>query len=125
MKDMAAPQSEIPSAVMDALADDLNTPQALAELNGIAKEENSPRLKSALLAAGKILGILQRDPAEWLGYGAQKSGDNAQQIEDLLRQRQAAKAAKNFARADEIRDELAAQGIAVEDTPQGPKWRRL
>ncbi|MCC7305324.1 MAG: cysteine--tRNA ligase [Alphaproteobacteria bacterium] len=123
MKDLPAQQSEIPPTIMDALCDDLNTPQAIAELNGLLHADNSAELKNQLLAAGKLLGILQENPAVWLGYGA--GGDDAGKIEELLRERQTAKKEKNFKRADEIREQLTTLGIAIEDTPQGPKWRKI
>jgi cysteinyl-tRNA synthetase len=70
-----------------------------------------------------MLGLLQADPAAWLGYG-QAGGMDAAEIERLLQERQQARAAKNFGRADEIRDLLLGRGIAIEDTPSGPKWRK-
>ena len=121
MADMVADDADVPEGVMSALCDDLNTPQAMAELNALLKEENSSALKGRLLAAGKVLNILQQDPKEWLGFG----GDGDADIDALLEERAAAKAAKNFARADEIRDELAGQGIEIIDTPEGSKWRKV
>ncbi len=115
--------AEIPEGVINALCDDLNTPQAFAEMNALLKQENSPALKGRLLACGRIIGILRGDAAQWLGY-ASGEGDNAD-VEALLAERTKAKAEKNFARADEIRDDLAAQGIEIEDTPDGPKWRKI
>lgn len=67
-----------------------------------------------------MLGILQQDPAEWLGY---KGGDDT--VEKLLQERTEAKKAKNFKRADEIRDEMKKLGFTVEDTPEGPKARKI
>jgi len=120
---------------LDALCDDLNTPQAMAELNALLKEENSPALKARLIAAGKLLGILQQNPQEWLGYHTGSAilqgtatvtahGEKIN-IDALLEERTQAKADKNFARADEIRDELAAKGIEIIDTPEGSKWRKV
>ncbi|HEY8190910.1 MAG TPA: cysteine--tRNA ligase, partial [Alphaproteobacteria bacterium] len=123
----AAPETAIPELLFEALCDDLNTPKALAALNVLAKEaaeKRTPSLKGQLLAAGNLLGILQNDPAVWLGYGQVEEGIDPKQIEKLLFERSAAKAARNFARADEIRAELSTLGIAIEDTPQGPKWKR-
>lgn len=94
-----------------ALLDDLNTPLAISKL--IAADDAS------LKSSGAVMGLLQQSPADWFG----RSGDHAE-IDALLEERTAAKKAKNFARADEIRDELAAQGIIIEDTPEGPKWRK-
>ncbi|MFN3826504.1 MAG: cysteine--tRNA ligase [Micavibrio sp.] len=129
LKDIEAREEEIPDAVMTALCDDLNTPQAFAALNALvrdiatASDDEKARIKGALLSAGKLMGILQQDPAVWLGYGVQ-DGVDASAIEALLQERKDAKASKNFARADEIRKELGAMGIEIEDTPQGTKWRK-
>ncbi len=123
----ATPETAIPEILFEALCDDLNTPKALAALNALAKEaaeKRTPILKAQLLTAGQLLGILKQDPAAWLGYGQAEEGIDQKQIEKLLAERTAAKAAKNFARADEIRAELSTLGIAIEDTPQGPKWKK-
>ena len=105
----------------EALFDDLNTPQAIAVMNQISTSStNDAEEKKTLLAVGQVLGLLQQDPAVWLGYDADQS-----QFEKLLQERTAARAAKNFKRSDEIRDELAAQGYAIEDTAQGPKLRKI
>ncbi|MGB4057424.1 MAG: DALR domain-containing protein, partial [Alphaproteobacteria bacterium] len=121
MKDMNAAAVDVPGDVMEALLDDLNTPQAIAALNGLLKEDNSEELKGKLMAAGGLMGILQHDPGEWLGYGVQDDS----RIEELLQERQVVRAAKNFKRADEIRDELKAMGYTIEDTPEGPKARKI
>ena len=75
------------------------------------------------MRAGVVLGILQQDPAEWLGYASGDSDEDAR-IDALVVERTAAKAEKNWARADEIRDQLSAEGILIEDTAEGVKWRR-
>ena len=119
----------IPASVEAALDDDLNTPLALAELAGIAsdarKAENTDdkaRLKAELLGAGLALGLLQQAPAAWFGRGADASDDA--RIQALIDERIAAKQARDFARADAIRDQLAAENIVLEDTPQGVRWKR-
>ncbi|AWV07622.1 cysteine--tRNA ligase [Marilutibacter maris] len=121
--------ARIPDAIEAALDDDLNTPQALAELAGIAGEARKAgdaaeraRLKSELLGAGLALGLLQQDPATWFARGA--SGEDDARIQALVDERVAAKQARDFARADAIRDQLAAEGIVLEDTPQGVRWVR-
>ena len=113
----------------DALEDDLNTPLALAELARIASEARKAtgavepaRLKSALLGAGLALGLLQQAPEAWFNRGA--SGDVDARIQALVEERTAAKKARDFARADAIRDQLAGEGILLEDTPQGVRWTR-
>ncbi len=127
IEDVQAEDATIPDDILEALHDDLNTPKAFAALNTLAKEaaaQKSPALKGQLLAAGKLMGLLQQDPNEWLGYG-QPGGDvDASEIEKLLAERQEAKASKDYARADEIRAKLDEMNIVIEDTPQGPKWRK-
>jgi cysteinyl-tRNA synthetase len=113
------PADQPPALFMEALCDDLNTPQAFAVLSAMAKQGD----REGLLAAGKMLGILRRDPAQWLGFGQADDSETAH-IEKLLRERQDAKKSKDFKRADEIRNQLSAQGIVIEDTPAGPQWRR-
>lgn len=108
-------RGRIPEIFVEAMYDDLNTPEALAILSQLDGLE--------LRAAGRMLGVLNEDPAVWLGYGGGDADENAA-IDALVAERQAAKKDKNFARADEIRATLTAKGIVVEDTPQGPVWRR-
>jgi len=124
LKDVADISVPVPDGVMEALCDDLNTPKAYAELNVLAKaahEQKTPEAKAALVAAGHLMGFLNENPAIWLA--ANTSGVDAAWVEGLLNERTEARAAKNFARSDEIRDELAAKGVVIEDTPQGPKWK--
>ena len=118
-----------PQVIEDALEDDLNTPQALAELARIAGEarkattpDERARLKSELLGAGLALGLLQQAPEAWFNRGAGDADDA--RIQALVEERAAAKQARDFARADAIRDQLAGEGIALEDTPQGVRWTR-
>ncbi|MFT3756612.1 MAG: cysteine--tRNA ligase [Pseudoxanthomonas sp.] len=119
----------IPQTVEDALDDDLNTPLALAEVARIAGEARKAtdagdklRLKSELLGAGLALGLLQQPPQAWFARGA--SGDDDARIQSLVDERNAAKQARDFARADAIRKQLADEGILLEDTPQGVRWKR-
>jgi cysteinyl-tRNA synthetase len=130
LRDMAGIEAApvIPGSIEDALADDLNTPAALAELARIAAEARKAtdpldraRLKSALLGAGEALGLLRQAPDAWFARGA--DADEAR-IQALIDERTAAKKARDFARADAIRDQLAAEGILLEDTPQGVRWKR-
>jgi cysteinyl-tRNA synthetase len=121
LRDVQANDADVPGSVLTPLLDDLNTAGALTALKALDKDKSDgPQLKGALLAAGKLLGLLQTDPAVWLGYG----GGDAE-IDQLLADRQQARKDKNFKRADEIRDLLAARNIVIEDTPQGAKWRKI
>ncbi|BCT91104.1 cysteine--tRNA ligase [Lysobacter helvus] len=118
----------IPATIEDALDDDLNTPQALAELARIAgdarKAEGPARreAKAAVLGAGLALGLLQQAPEAWFARGASEDDDT--RIQALIDERIAAKAARDFARADAIRQQLADEGVLLEDTPQGVRWKR-
>lgn len=122
-------QAASPDAIESALDEDLNTPAALAELARIAGEARKAvddvergRLKAELLGAGAALGLLQQPPAAWFARGA--SGDDDARIQALVDERATAKRSRDFARADAIRDQLAAEGILLEDTPQGVRWKR-
>jgi cysteinyl-tRNA synthetase len=119
---------DLPHSLRAALEDDLNTPLALTALHELLTELNKAEtaaekagLKSALLAGGWMLGLLQQDPEAWLRGGSQESGE----IESLVAARNAARKAKNFAEADRIRTDLALKGIVLEDKPDGSTlWRR-
>lgn len=113
------PAGEVPQSIMDALYDDLNTPQVIAELHALAKGNDLPSLK----AAGDMLGILQLSFEEWFAAEDLSDIDEAW-IVDLIAQRAMAKVEKNFTRADEIRKELSERGIAIEDGADGTKWKR-
>jgi cysteinyl-tRNA synthetase len=120
---------ELPAAVEAALCDDLNTPGVLAEISRLAGDARAAteasersRLKGELLAAGAILGVLQQDPAAWFSRGSEV-GDDAR-IQALIDERNAAKQTRDFARSDAIRKQLADEGVLLEDTAQGVRWRR-
>ncbi len=122
--------AEVPSEFMHALKDDLNIPAAIAELHSLAKRLNSALgkstrqvLKSQLLTAGKMLGLLQQDPIAWF----QGVGEiNEAKVLNLVKLRTTAKKDRNFQRADEIRDQLAGMGIQVQDLPDGTSsWRKI
>lgn len=112
-----------------AMDDDFNTPVALAVLFDLARELNKAADKTVLAATLKqlsaILGLLQDDPDGFLKGAAGDDGLSAEQVEALIAERKAAKANKDWARADAIRDQLKAQGIALEDVAGGnTTWRR-
>jgi len=124
-----------------AMEDDFNTPEALAVMQGVARDLNSAKAAgdsaeicaaaAALLAMGKTLGLLQQQPDLYLKRAAGAAGAPAagsttdEQIEQLLAERRAARAAKNFAESDRIRAQLSAAGIMLEDKPGGiTEWRR-
>ena len=131
LRDLAEVEADaaIPASVEAALDDDLNTPLALAELARIAgdarKAMSAPdktRLKGELLGAGLALGLLQQEASQWFGRGA--SSDDDTRIQALIDERNEAKKNRDFARSDAIRDQLAAEGVMLEDTAQGVRWKR-
>ncbi len=125
LADVRAADVDVPEDILEALYDDLNTPLAISRIHTLIRDEKSKEvLRGKLLAVGKLLGILQEDPAAWLGYGQAVEGVDGADIEKLLQARTEAKKAKDFAKADSIRKQLDDMGIAIEDTPSGPKWKR-
>jgi cysteinyl-tRNA synthetase len=122
--------AEVPESVVAALEDDLNTPKAMAELFRVAKELNKAteegereRLAASMYATGDLLGLLQSDPEDWFA-GSIDGELSAADVDVLIEKRNAARASKDFAAADAIRDELAAAGIQIEDGPDGTTWRK-
>jgi cysteinyl-tRNA synthetase len=128
-----APHEAMPAAFAAAMDDDLGTPGALAVLFGTIKEGNvaleaqdTQAVATAYAAVRTMLGVLGLDPGapEWAGTAA---SDDLTPVVDglvaaLLEQRQQARARKDWPAADAIRDQLAAIGLKVEDTPNGPRW---
>ncbi|WGE59560.1 cysteine--tRNA ligase [Actinobacillus equuli] len=114
-----------------AMDDDFNTPGALAVLFEIAREVNKLKTEDMAKANGLavrlkelagVLGLLYQDPEAFLQGDA--NNDEVAEIEALIKQRNEAKAAKNWAVADEVRDKLKAMNIVLEDTPNGTTWRK-
>ncbi|MEH6477194.1 MAG: cysteine--tRNA ligase [Sneathiella sp.] len=130
LSDVDADLDAVADGVQAALEDDINTPKALAALYALssaANKETDPvsraRLKGELLSGGKMLGVLLQEPSDWFQSGADDSisGD---EIDALIAERIQAKADKDYARSDEIRDNLKEQGITLEDGAGGTTWKR-
>ena len=127
----AAEVSLADSAFLAALHDDLNTPLAVSELHQLARDLNKAGskekavCKGKLLAAGAMLGVLQGDAEQWFKQArGGESGLSEEQIDALIAERAEAKKSRDFARADQIRDELQDAGVVLEDSADGTKWRR-
>ena len=114
----------VSEAVANALSDDLNSPAAISEISKIIGGEG----KSIILGdqsweainAAQLMGLLQLSSEDWFRGNPREHSE----IEFRIAARTAAKAARDFATADRIRDELAAEGIILEDSPAGTTWRR-
>ena len=117
-----------PKRFQQAMNDDFNTPDAIATLFDLANEINKTQsiaLAGQLKVLGKILGLLQRDADQFLKTisDTTKTVPNPSEIDKLIAERNSARKAKDFARADAIRVELLQNGIVLEDTPKGTIWR--
>jgi cysteinyl-tRNA synthetase len=133
VEEIDAVGSEPSEALMAALRDDINTPLALAALHEVGTALNKAvaaephddaliaRFKGQLLAGGGLLGLLESDPEIWFQGGGT---DDAAEIEGLIVERADARKAKDFARADQVRDKLDAMGVILEDGAGGTTWRR-
>ena len=110
-----------------AMNDDFGTVEAVAvlfELAGEVNKTNDAHLAGCLKALGGIIGLLQRDPIEFLQGGAVSDGLSNEEIEDLIARRKQARADKNWAESDRIRDLLNEHKIILEDNAGGTTWRR-
>ncbi len=136
LRDVSGWREEWPAASPDeeflvALKDDLNTPKALAVLFDLARDANRSadageraQLAARLRASAGILGILDAEPEAWFTAETATSLSN-DDVERLIGERREARGRRDFAAADRIRSQLADAGIAIEDGPEGTRWRRV
>ncbi|RZV00380.1 UNVERIFIED_ORG: cysteinyl-tRNA synthetase [Serratia quinivorans] len=117
----------------EAMDDDFNTPEAYSALFDLAREVNRLKAEDLNAANGlaaelrklaKVLGLLQQEPELFLQSGAQADDAEVTEIEALIKQRNDARKAKDWALADAARDRLNEMNIVLEDGPQGTTWRR-
>jgi cysteinyl-tRNA synthetase len=116
-----AEEADTPPDVLAALCDDLNTPGALTAMRALADRAmaGDAASASALRGAGRLLGLLQSEPAAWFQGGAEDA-----EIDALISARVAARAARDFRRADALRAQIEARGVVLEDTGGATRWRR-
>lgn len=112
---------ELSDHFITALCDDLNTPKALMLMHQFADQalKGDQLAALSLKKAGKQLGFLNYSPKKWF-----QSTEDSHEIENLIQERSKAKKAKDFKKADQIRDQLKDQGVILEDSPQGTTWRK-
>jgi cysteinyl-tRNA synthetase len=125
-----APDWEEPSGrrFREAMDDDFNTPEAVAVLFDLAGETNrlrSPKAAAQLRALGGLLGLLGRESDAFFRSGGARDGISEAEISKLIAEREAARVARDFRRADAIRVALLEKGVVLEDNPRGTTWRRL
>lgn len=120
-----------PNPIIEALEDNLNTPDALSVLAGLMKRvrnaDNETERAQALAAikeGSELLGLLRKSPQEWFDQQVAGEAIDAEHVETLIIARAQARKERDFARADQIRDEIAALGVLLEDKPDGSStWR--
>jgi cysteinyl-tRNA synthetase len=127
--DIDGSERTLPAELLTSLADDLNTPEAMATIARLAENarkatstEEKKAAKAALLGAGAFLGLLQQNPEAWFKRDVGDAVD-ADWVERLLAERAEARKRRDFVESDRIRDELAARGVVIEDGPQGARWK--
>ncbi len=131
VKDVETAEVAPDERVVNALADDINTPLAISYLHDIANNlnkaetiEDKQHYKSLLLTSAEVMGLLYQNAEDWFKGSASEDGISEDEINQLIAERLAAKKSKDWAKADAIRNQLKDAGIVLEDTPQGTSWKR-
>ena len=123
----APTSSNFDEDILEALADDLNTPKVISVLNSLAKKYsqdsgiNKKDIAEKIKTSGNLIGILNEDPVKW--FERDSKDLDIELIEDLMRQRDQAKSDKDYAKADSIRDELVGLGVEILDSQDGSSWK--
>jgi len=130
----AEPDETVLARFREKMDDDFNTPEAMALMFELAREINrhkdsDPTRAAAraatLRAIGEVLGLAQQEPEAFLRGGSADDGLSEADIEDWIARRAQARAAKDWAESDRIRDFLREQGVEIEDTAGSTRWRRV
>ena len=110
--------------VTDALADDLNTPKAIASLHELRTEaaKGDTGACGSLKASAQLIGLLQQAAEQWANFRPASIAIDENKVTSLIAARNAARQAKNFRESDRLRDELAKMGVVVKDTKEGTTW---
>jgi cysteinyl-tRNA synthetase len=110
--------------VIGALADDLNTPRAIASLHELRTEaaKSNRSASSSLKASAQFVGLLQQTTVQWASFRPASMAIDENKVTALIAARNAARQSKNFKESDRIRDELAKMGVVVKDTKEGTTW---
>ena len=119
--------SKLDKNILEALADDLNTPKVISILNSLVKEYsqdsgiNKKDIAETIKASGNLIGILNEDSAGW--FERDSKDLDIELIENLMQQRDQAKSNRDYAKADSIRDELVSLGVEILDSQDGSSWK--
>ena len=113
------------------MLDDLNTPVVLSELHRLAKiintskEEANSHIQAELMGLADMVGLLKSHPDKWFTEIKSSTDIDERTIKTIIEKRNDAKKAKNFELADDLRDQLLEEGVILEDSRDGTKWRRI
>jgi cysteinyl-tRNA synthetase len=119
-----APGSTISAQALEAMCDDLNFHQVITAMHGLRNriQAGEDKLRGEFAGTLRALGFLRESAADWAGRRQKGADIDAATVEGLIAARKAARAAKNFAESDRIRDELAAMGVVLKDSKEGTTW---
>jgi cysteinyl-tRNA synthetase len=119
-----SPSGRVPDSVLNALCDDLNTPQGIAALHGTRNQAQSgdDKARAELAASLRLLGFLRETAAQWVARRQSGADIDATKVQALIEARATARKSRNFAESDRIRDELAAMGVVLKDSKDGTTW---
>ena len=126
-KDLNSNEKNIDKEFLESLYDDLNTPKAISILHSLFKRlKKSPKdssLRALLIGSANLIGILKNDPIEW--FESKNKDVDIEMVNNLIEKRQMAREEKDYEKGDIIRDQLLNMGIFIEDTQEGPVWKKI